>query len=67
MNALWVLPVVVLLVGVAAVLASLRQANDAAVELHAQLLRLGEVRVAIAEVRADSVRTRDALEGLRHR
>jgi cytochrome c-type biogenesis protein CcmH/NrfF len=66
-NALWVLPVVVLLVGMAAAFVAMRQTRDAAVELHAQLIRLGEVRVAVADVRAEAVRTRDAIEGLRHR
>jgi hypothetical protein len=48
-------------------LLQLRSMTEAAADLTAQLHRLDEVRLAVAEVRAESAQTRYALRSLRSR
>lgn len=67
MNPLWALPVAVLLAGVVVIFHVLRDARDAASELHSQLLQLGQVQVAVARVRTEAAGTRDRVEALRSR
>jgi cytochrome c-type biogenesis protein CcmH/NrfF len=67
MSLLWIVPVVVLGAGAVAILAVLRQTDEAVADLRAQLVRFGDVRMAMARVRADAAKARDSLEGLRGR
>ena len=67
MNPLWAVPAIVLLLGMGAIFVVLRQAHQAAIDLHRGLVRFGEVRVALATVRDEAAVARDSFEGLRHR
>jgi hypothetical protein len=67
MSLLWTVPPMAVAVGVVILLLQLRSMAEAAADLTAQLHRLDEVRVAVAEVRAESAQTRHALRSLRTR
>ena len=65
MNPVWVVPVVVAVVGTATVALLLRQAAREAQQLRMGLVRFGEVRLALARVRDETVVTRAALDAVR--
>jgi hypothetical protein len=67
MSLLWAVPPVAVATAVVILLIQLRSMADAASDLSVQLHRLDEVRVAVAEVRAESAATRQALRQLRAR
>lgn len=67
MSLLWAVPPVAVSAAVAIVLLQLRAMAEATDALHAQLRRLDEVRVAVADVRAESARARASLHALRSR
>jgi hypothetical protein len=67
MSLLWTVPPMAVAVGVVILLLQLRSMAEAAADLTAQLHRLDEVRVAVAQVRAESAQTRHALRSLRSR
>ena len=67
MSLLWTVPPVAVAAGVVILLLQLRTMAEAAADLTAQLHRFDEVRVAVAEVRAESAQTRQALRALRSR
>jgi hypothetical protein len=67
MSLLWTVPPTAVAVAVVVLLLQLRSMAEAAADLTAQLHRLDEVRVAVAEVRAESAQTRQALRSLRSR
>lgn len=67
MSLLWAVPPVAVAAAVVILLVQLRSMTDAAADLTVQLHRLDEVRVAVAEVRAESAATRHALRSLRSR
>ena len=67
MSLLWAVPPVAVATAVVILLMQLRSMADAASALSVQLHRLDEVRVAVAEVRAESAATRQALRQLRSR
>jgi hypothetical protein len=67
MGMLWAIPPLVLILGVlvAATLAS--RAGDLGAGLRDELLRLGEIQTAVAEVRAESATARHRADQLRPR
>ena len=67
MGMLWAIPPLVLILGVlvAATLAS--RAGDLGAGLRDELLRLGEIQTAVAEVRAESATARRHADQLRPR
>jgi hypothetical protein len=67
MSMLWAVPPVAATIGVLIGLAQLRRIDDATRALAGQLRQLGEVRVAVTEVRAASLEARAAARGLRLR
>lgn len=67
MSLLWAVPPVAVAAAVVILLIQLHSMADAAADLTVQLHRLDEVRVAVAEVRAESAATRQALRSLRSR
>lgn len=67
MSLLWAVPPVAVAVAVVILLGQLRSMAEATADLMAQIRRLDEVRVAVAEVRAESARTRVAIRSLRSR
>lgn len=67
MSLLWTVPPIAVAAAVVILLIQLRSMADAAADLTVQLHRLDEVRVAVAEVRAESAATRQALRSLRSR
>lgn len=64
MSLLWAIPPVAVALAAVLVLQQLRDITDATADLTAQLHRLGEVSVVVAEVRAESAETRAALHRL---
>ena len=62
---LWAIPPVAVAAAVVIVLIQLRYIAEATADLAVQLRRLDEVRVAVADVRAESARARALLQGLR--
>jgi cytochrome c-type biogenesis protein CcmH/NrfF len=64
---LWVVPVMVLLVGAAAMVSVVRQTTDTARELVDEVVRFGELHVALARVRSEIVRGTNGARGLRGR
>jgi hypothetical protein len=67
MSLLWAVPPVAVAVAVVLLLVQLRTMAEATADLTVQLHRLDEVRMAVAEVRAESAQTRLALRALRSR
>ena len=67
MSLLWAVPPVAVATAVVILLVQLSSMADAAADLTVQLHRLDEVRVAVAEVRAESAQTRRAVQALRSR
>jgi hypothetical protein len=67
MALLWVVPVMVLLVGAAAIVALVRPTADTARELVGEVARFGELHVALARVRTEIVRGTNGARGLRSR
>jgi hypothetical protein len=67
MSLLWAVPPVSVAVAVVLLLVQLRSMAEATADLTVQLHRLDEVRVAVAEVRAESAQTRLAVRALRSR
>jgi hypothetical protein len=65
MSLLWTVPPIALSLGAIAVLLHLRDMADAAADLTGQLRRLDEVRVAVAEVRAESAAARSSVRAWR--
>lgn len=64
---LWAIPPVAATIGVMVGLVQLRRIDDATRALAAQLRQLGEVRVAVTEVRAATSEALAAASGLRMR
>lgn len=58
MSLLWAVPPVAVAVAMAIMLLQLRQVAEASGDLAGQLKRLDEVRVAVADVRAEAARAR---------
>lgn len=67
MSLLWAVPPVAVAVAMVILLVQLRTMAEATADLAVQLHRLDEVRVAVADVRSESARTRGSLRGLRLR
>ena len=67
MSSLWLVPPLVLLVGMIGTLRLLRSTDDAAGEIQRQLVELGEVHLAVAAVRAETAAARASLEQLNQR
>ncbi len=67
MSLLWTVPPVAVAVAMVVLLVQLRTMAEATADLAVQLHRLDEVRLAVAEVRSESARSRDALRHLRSR
>jgi hypothetical protein len=65
MALLWAFAAVVAAVGAGLIVLQVRAMGGAAADLREQLLRLDEVRTAVAAVRADAADTADALRRLR--
>jgi hypothetical protein len=65
MALLWAFAAVVAAVGAGLIVLQVRAMGDAAADLREQLLRLDEVRTAVAAVRTDAAHTADALRRLR--
>ncbi len=65
MSLLWAVPPVSVAVALVIMLVQLRSMAEATADLAVQLHRLDEVRLAVAEVRAESAQTRQALRSLR--
>ncbi len=65
MSLLWSVPPVAVAVAMVVLLVQLRTMAEATADLAVELNRLDEVRMAVAEVRSESARTRDVLRGLR--
>jgi len=64
MSMLWLLPPVILLAGMVATLLLFRSIERARLDLRDDLVRIGEVRAAVALVRVESGRTRAAFQRL---
>jgi len=67
MSLLWAVPPVAVATAVVILLVQLRSMAEATADLTVQLHRLDEVRLAVAEVRAESAQTRRAVRALRSR
>jgi hypothetical protein len=67
MSLLWTVPPMAVAAAVVILLLQLRSMTEAAADLTAQFHHLDEVRLAVAEVRAESAQTRYALRSLRSR
>jgi hypothetical protein len=67
MSLLWAVPPVAVAVGVVLLLLQLRSMAEATADLAVQLHRLDEVRMAVAEVRAESAHARHTVRTLRAR
>jgi hypothetical protein len=65
MALLWAFAAVVAAVGAGLIVVQVRAMGEAAADLREQLVRLDEVRTAVASVRADAAQTADALRRLR--
>ena len=64
MSMLWLLPPVILLAGMVATLLLFRSIERARLDVRDDLVRIGEVRAAVALVRVESGRTRAAFQRL---
>ena len=67
MDLLWILPPVILLLGLGLVITMLRAADRAAADLRRDLLTLAEVQTPLGRTRAESQRVREALDDLAQR
>jgi hypothetical protein len=67
MNPVWLVPLFVLAVGGAAMVALLRSANESARELAAEVARFGELHGALARIRTELQTGSDAVRALRDR
>jgi hypothetical protein len=67
MNAVWIVPALVVLVGGAAIVALVRGTTDSARELGAEIARFGELHVAMARVRDQIHEAGQTLQHLRER
>lgn len=63
-SLLWAVPPVAVAVAMVVLLVQLRTMAEATADLAVQLHRLDEVRLAVAEVRSEAARTRDAIRGV---
>jgi hypothetical protein len=66
-NPLWAVPVVVLTIGGAGVIALLRTTSESARELGAEIARFGEMHAALARLRTQTQETGDSIARLRQR
>lgn len=67
MEAFWIVPQVVVLVGLAAIVVLLRSIDQAGTEVRSHLRQLDEVHRAVALVRIDAAAARASLEDLGQR
>ena len=67
MSPLWAIPPVAVAAATLLLLLQLRSIGEATDDLAVQLRRLDEVRLAVADVRAESAATREHLRRLRQR
>lgn len=67
MSLLWAIPPVAVAAAPLLLLLQLRSIGEATDDLAVQLRRLDEVRLAVADVRAESAATREHLRRLRQR
>jgi hypothetical protein len=67
MQALWIVPPAVLVLGAVTAIAYLRSIDGAMEEIRTQLHRMVEVRASVEELRAETARTRASLESLDQR
>lgn len=67
MSLLWAVPPVAVALAMVLLLLALRDMAEATDDLAVQIRRLDEVRVAVAEVRAEAAQTRVAMRSLRSR
>lgn len=67
MEVLWVVPVLVLAFGAVAIVALLRSTADEGRSLRAEIIRFGELHVALTRVNQELARSRSLGEGLRSR
>ena len=67
MSPVWAVPVLVLLVGGAALAALLRGTTESARELAAEVARFGELHVALSRVRVDLQHTQHSVTDIRER
>lgn len=65
MSAVWAVPVVLLLVGGAAVVALLRGTAESARELTSEIARFGELHAALARVRTELQQTSTGIREVR--
>lgn len=67
MNPVWLVPILVLAVGGAAMVALLRSAGESARELAAEVARFGELHGALARVRTELQAGTETVRALRDR
>jgi len=67
MEMLWAIPPLILILGVLLAASLARQAGELGEGLRDELLRLGEIQTAVAEVRAESALARRRADQLRPR
>ena len=67
MSLLWAVPPVAVVVAMVVLLWQLRHLTDAAGELRGELQRLGEVQLAVVDVRAAATEARASMRHLRYR
>lgn len=67
MNAVWLVPIFTLLLGVVATVALLRTAADNARKLGAEIARFGELHGALARLRTEAQHGAGTLRDLRER
>jgi hypothetical protein len=67
MQALWIVPPAVLLLGAVTAIAYLRSIDGAMEDIRTHLHRMVEVRASVEELRAETARTRASLEALDQR
>jgi hypothetical protein len=66
MSLLWAIPALVAVAGFVVLYLGLRAVDGAADDLRHQLQRLGEVHLAVVELRNDATATRSRVGHLRH-
>ena len=67
MSLLWIVPPVVLLVGLAVVFTVLRSIDQASAAVRLQVVRVDDVRTATAAARMEAARARASLDQLHRR
>lgn len=67
MSAVWLVPILVLLFGGAAMVALLRMTRDSARQLGAEVARFGELHVALARLRDDARESSRIVSDIRER